>query len=81
MSDSKVIGLVTKEKIDKEQNIKELLVMVDNFRKIVEQGKVEEFVLVAATNTDDIVTTTSCYSIHSALGILEIAKAVMIHQQ
>ena len=60
MTDKKVLSLITKEQTQKEDYQKDLLEIVDSFRKMIVDGEIIEFAISSLDVEGEIVITTCC---------------------
>ena len=70
MSDNKIVSLITKEKSEKEEYNRDLLEIVDNFRKMVANGEVVEFATSSLDIEGEVVITTCCKDFIGGIGLL-----------
>ena len=77
---SKVIGLVTRPEKTKEAYKKDLLEILDGFKKMVEDGEVVEFILSGMDTDGEVIMAACCKDMVGGVGMLEIAKQSLIQQ-
>jgi hypothetical protein len=77
---SKVVGLVTKTDIVKEQYKKDLLEIVDLFREMVENDEIREFVIASLDQDGEVVLTTCCKDLIGGVGLFEFGKQALMQQ-
>jgi hypothetical protein len=77
---SKVIGLVSKNDVLKDQYKKEMLEIIDNFRKMIENDEIREFVISSLDENDEVVLTTCCKDMIGAVGLFEFGKQTLMMQ-
>jgi hypothetical protein len=80
MTDKKVISLITKEKSEQEEYQKDLLEIVDSFRKMVASGEVVEFAISSLDIEGEIVITTCCKDLLGGVGLFEMGKHTLMMQ-
>ena len=80
MSDNKIVSLITKEKSEKEEYNRELLEIVDNFRKMVAKGEVVEFAISSLDIEGEVVITTCCKDFIGGIGLFEMGKHTLMMQ-
>lgn len=80
MSDNKIISLITKEKSEKEEYNRDLLEIVDNFRKMVANGEVVEFAISSLDIEGEVVITTCCKDFIGGIGLFEMGKHTLMMQ-
>lgn len=80
MSDNKIVSLITKEKSEKEEYNRDLLEIVDNFRKMVANGEVVEFAISSLDIEGEVVITTCCKDFIGGIGLFEMGKHTLMMQ-
>jgi len=80
MTDKKVLSLITKEKSEQEEYQKDLLEIVDSFRKMVASGEVVEFAISSLDIEGEIVITTCCKDLLGGVGLFEMGKHTLMMQ-
>lgn len=81
MSDNKIFNLITKEKSEQEEYNKDLLEIVDNFRKMVANGEIVEFAISSLDTEGEVVITTCCKDFVGGVGLFELGKHTLMMQQ
>ena len=80
MTDKKVLSLITKEQTQKEDYQKDLLEIVDSFRKMVVDGEIIEFAISSLDVEGEVVITTCCKDLLSGVGLFEMGKHTLMMQ-
>ena len=80
MTEKKVLSLITKEKSEQEEYQKDLLEIVDSFRKMVASGEVVEFAISSLDIEGEIVITTCCKDLLGGVGLFEMGKHTLMMQ-
>jgi hypothetical protein len=80
MTDKKVISLITKEQTQQEDYQKDLLEIVDSFRKMVADGEIIEFAISSLDVEGEIVITTCCKDLLGGVGLFEMGKHTLMMQ-
>ena len=80
MSENKIGSLVTKERSEKEEYNRDLLEIVDNFRKMVANGEVVEFVISSLDTEGEVVITSCCKDFIGGIGLFEMGKHTLMMQ-
>ena len=76
----KVVGLIPKTKIEEENYRKDLLDIVDQFRKSVETGEINEFVIASLDSDGEVILTTCCKDLIGGIGLFEMGKNILLQQ-
>jgi hypothetical protein len=80
MTDKKVLSLITKEQNKKEDYQKDLLEIVDSFRKMVVDGEIVEFAISSLDVDGEVVITTCCRDLLGGVGLFEMGKHTLMMQ-
>ncbi len=80
MSENKVLGLVPKTETEKDNYRKSMLDVIDNYRTMIENGSVEEFVISSMDVSGEVVITVCCKDMVGGVGLFEIGKNILISQ-
>ena len=80
MSDNKIVSLITKEKSEQEEYQKDLLEIVDSFRKMVASGEIVEFAISSLDVEGEVVITTCCKDLLGGVGLFEMGKHTLMMQ-
>jgi len=80
MSDNKIVSLITKEKSEQEEYQKDLLEIVDSFRKMVASGEIVEFAISSLDVDGEVVITTCCKDLLGGVGLFEMGKHTLMMQ-
>ena len=80
MSDNKIVSLITKEKSEQEEYNKDLLEILDNFRKMVANGEIVEFAISSLDVEGEVVITTCCKDFIGGIGLFEMGKHTLMMQ-
>lgn len=80
MSDNKIVSLITKEKSEQEEYNKDLLEILDNFRKMVANGEIVEFAISSLDTEGEVVITTCCKDFIGGIGLFEMGKHTLMMQ-
>ena len=80
MTDKKVLGLITKEQTEKQDYQKDLLEIVDSFRKMVVDGEIVEFAISSLDVDGEVVITTCCKDLLGGVGLFEMGKHTLMMQ-
>jgi len=80
MSDNKIVSLITKEKSEQEEYNKDLLEILDNFRKMVANGEIVEFAISSLDVEGEVVITTCCKDFIGGVGLFEMGKHTLMMQ-
>lgn len=80
MTDKKVISLITKEKSEQEEYQKDLLEIVDVFRKMVASGEIVEFAISSLDIEGEIIISTCCKDLLGGVGLFEMGKHTLMMQ-
>lgn len=80
MTDKKVLSLITKEQIQQEDYQKDLLEILDSFRKMVVDGEIVEFAISSVDVGGEVVITTCCKDFIGGVGLFEMGKHTLMMQ-
>ena len=80
MTDKKVLSLITKEQTEKQDYQKDLLEIVDSFRKMVVDGEIVEFAISSLEVDGEVVITTCCKDLLGGVGLFEMGKHTLMMQ-
>jgi hypothetical protein len=83
MNDKKTVGLmpkVSKEKTNGNPSSAPQADVVESFKKMVESGVIQEFIITALDSDGQVVLASFCEDITLGLGILEMGKFALINQ-
>ena len=80
MTDKKVLSLITKEQIKQEDYQKDLLEIVDSFRKMIVDGEIIEFAIASIDVEGEVVITTCCKDLLGGVGLFEMGKHTLMMQ-
>ena len=80
MTDKKVLSLITKEQTEKQDYQKDLLEIVDSFRKMIVDGEIIEFAISSLDVEGEIVITTCCKDLLGGVGLFEMGKHTLMMQ-
>ena len=80
MSDNKIVSLITKEKSEQEEYNKDLLEILDNFRKMVANGEIVEFAISSLDVEGEVVISTCCKDLLGGVGLFEMGKHTLMMQ-
>jgi hypothetical protein len=80
MTDKKVLSLITKEQIQQEDYQKDLLEILDSFRKMVVDGEIVEFAISSVDVAGEVVITTCCKDFIGGVGLFEMGKHTLMMQ-
>ena len=80
MTDKKVLSLITKEQTQKEDYQKDLLEIVDSFRKMIVDGEIIEFAISSLDVEGEVVITTCCKDFLGGVGLFEMGKHTLMMQ-
>ena len=80
MTDKKVLSLITKEQTQKEDYQKDLLEIVDSFRKMIVDGEIIEFAIASIDVEGEVVITTCCKDLLGGVGLFEMGKHTLMMQ-
>jgi hypothetical protein len=80
MTDKKVLSLITKEQTEKQDYQKDLLEIVDSFRKMIVDGEIIEFAISSLDIEGEIVITTCCKDLLGGVGLFEMGKHTLMMQ-
>ena len=80
MTDKKVLSLITKEQTEKQDYQKDLLEIVDSFRKMVVDGEIVEFAISSLDVGGEVVITTCCKDLLGGVGLFEMGKHTLMMQ-
>ena len=77
-----IFGLMPKVSKEKsgDVNIDDQLNVVDKFRDIVEEGSIEDFIIIGLDKDNQMVMASFCDSNITGVGILEMGKYAMIEK-
>ena len=80
MTDKKVLSLITKEQIKQEDYQKDLLEIIDSFRKMIVAGEIIEFAISSIDIEGEVVITTCCKDLLGGVGLFEMGKHTLMMQ-
>jgi hypothetical protein len=80
MTDKKVLSLITKEQTEKQDYQKDLLEIVDSFRKMIVDGEIVEFAISSLDVDGEVVITTCCKDLLGGVGLFEMGKHTLMMQ-
>ena len=80
MTDKKVLSLITKEQTEKQDYQKDLLEIVDSFRKMVVDGEIVDFAISSLDVEGEVVITTCCKDLLGGVGLFEMGKHTLMMQ-
>ena len=80
MTDKKVISLITKEQVQREDYKKDLLEIIDNFRQMIVDDEIVEFAISSLDVEGEIVITTCCKDLLGGVGLFEMGKHTLMMQ-
>jgi len=80
MTDKKVLSLITKEQSQQEDYHKDLLEIIDGFRKMVADGEIVEFAISSLDVDGEIIISTCCKDLLGGVGLFEMGKHTLMMQ-
>lgn len=83
MNSKETIGLMPKASKEKKSNHTNQiqLEIVDSFKKMIEEGAIQEFIVVGLDSNRQVVVASYCSDIFEGVGMLELGKLAFINQQ
>jgi len=76
----KVIKFKSKDEEEYEKNLQEMLEIVEHFKKMIEKGKVGEFIISYMDSDGNVEISANCKDAVGAIGIAEMSKQIIIHR-
>ena len=80
MTDKKVLSLITKEQVQREDYKKDLLEIIDNFRQMIVDDEIIEFAISSLDVGGEVVITTCCKDFLGGIGLFEMGKHTLMMQ-
>ena len=80
MTDKKVLSLITKEQVQREDYKKDLLEIIDNFRQMIVDDEIIEFAISSLDVEGEVVITTCCKDFLGGIGLFEMGKHTLMMQ-
>jgi hypothetical protein len=80
MTEKKVLSLITKEEIQREDYKKDLLEIIDNFRQMIVDDEIIEFAISSLDVEGEVVITTCCKDFLGGIGLFEMGKHTLMMQ-
>jgi hypothetical protein len=80
MTDKKVLSLITKEQVQREDYKKDLLEIIDNFRQMIVDDEIVEFAISSVDVEGEVVITTCCKDFLGGIGLFEMGKHTLMMQ-
>jgi hypothetical protein len=80
MTDKKVLNLITKEQVQREDYKKDLLEIIDNFRQMIVDDEIIEFAISSLDVEGEVVITTCCKDFLGGIGLFEMGKHTLMMQ-
>ena len=80
MTDKKVLSLITKEQVQREDYKKDLLEIIDNFRQMIVDDEIIEFAISSLDVEGGVVITTCCKDFLGGIGLFEMGKHTLMMQ-
>jgi hypothetical protein len=80
MTDKKVLSLITKEQVQREDYKKDLLEIIDNFRQMIVDDEIIEFAISSLDVEGEVVITTCCNDFLGGIGLFEMGKHTLMMQ-
>ena len=80
MTDKKVLSLITKEQVQREDYKKDLLEIIDNFRQMIVDDEIVEFAISSLDVEGEVVITTCCKDFLGGIGLFEMGKHTLMMQ-
>jgi hypothetical protein len=80
MTDKKVLSLITKEQVQREDYKKDLLEIIDNFRQMIVDDVIIEFAISSLDVEGEVVITTCCKDFLGGIGLFEMGKHTLMMQ-
>ena len=80
MTDKKVLSLITKEQVQREDYKKDLLEIIDNFRQMIVDDEIIEFAISSLDVEGEVVITTCCKDLLGGVGLFEMGKHTLMMQ-
>lgn len=76
-----IFNLVTKDEKIEEEHKKDLIEVIENYKKMIESGEIKEFVISSINSDDEIVITACCKDAVTGVGLYEMGKQILIMQE
>jgi hypothetical protein len=76
----KIVNLKSKDEEESKKNIEHMLSIIDDFRKKVEEGQIQEFIVSYMDSDGNVEISANCKDFVGAVGIAETAKQIILHQ-
>lgn len=80
MTEKKVLSLITKEQVQREDYKKDLLEIIDNFRQMIVDDVIIEFAISSLDVEGEVVITTCCKDFLGGIGLFEMGKHTLMMQ-
>ena len=80
MTNKKVLSLITKEQVQREDYKKDLLEIIDNFRQMIVDDEIIEFAISSLDVEGEVVITTCCKDFLGGIGLFEMGKHTLMMQ-
>ena len=80
MTEKKVLSLITKEQVQREDYKKDLLEIIDNFRQMIVDDVIIEFAISSLDVEGEVVITTCCKDLLGGVGLFEMGKHTLMMQ-
>jgi hypothetical protein len=80
MTEKKVLSLITKEQVQREDYKKDLLEIIDNFRQMIVDDEIIEFAISSLDVEGEVVITTCCKDFLGGIGLFEMGKHTLMMQ-
>lgn len=80
MTEKKVLSLITKEQVQREDYKKDLLEIIDNFRQMIVDDEIVEFAISSVDVEGEVVITTCCKDFLGGIGLFEMGKHTLMMQ-
>ena len=80
MTEKKVLSLITKEQVQREDYKKDLLEIIDNFRQMIVDDEIIEFAISSLDVEGEVVISTCCKDFVGGIGRFEMGKHTLMMQ-
>ena len=80
MTDKKVLSLITKEQVQREDYKKDLLEIIDNLRQMIVDAVIIESAISSLDVEGEVVITTCCKDLLGGVGLFEMGKHTLLMQ-
>lgn len=75
-----VINFKSKDEEEITKNIEHMTQIIDHFRKMIEKGDVQEFIISYMDKDGNVEVSANCKDFVGAIGIAEMGKQIVLSQ-